>query len=68
VEVVGVVASCFVKVVITEGFGSYGLAQESGSSSDFRVECILEFLGGMGYDVLEDCLKSSTSGCGTLVD
>ena len=68
VEVVGVVASCFVEVVITEGLGSYGLAQKSGPSGDFRVECSLELLGGMGCDVLEDSLESFASGCGTLVD
>jgi hypothetical protein len=37
VEIVGVVAGCFVEIVDTESFGSNGLAQESGSSGDFRV-------------------------------
>jgi hypothetical protein len=68
VEVVGVAAGCFFEVVRTEGCGSYGLAQESGTSGDFRVQCILEVLGGMGCDVVEDSLESFASGCGTLVD
>jgi hypothetical protein len=68
VQVVSVVASCFVEVVSTEGSGSNGLAQESGSSGDFRVQCSLELLGGMRCNVVKDSLQRFASGCGTLVD
>jgi hypothetical protein len=68
VEVVGVVVGCFLEVIRTEGSGSNGLTQESGTSGDFRVQCILEILGGMGCDIAEDCLESFASGCGALMD